>query len=160
MLNINGDFYDFYEYKGEENLDKNPLEFFMNYHGGIKNGATFSIFSLDLEEKEILDMKNHLEYFVTHEDELPEYWASSNNCSDFLSENILNTFGDFNLSTKGITTPNIIAKQLFKHKKVNGIYGGYVKDSVFHTVKTSPSNIYTKHLQLVTDARDKDFLSY
>ncbi len=136
LINIDGVFYDYFEYHGEESLEKKSLASIVAYYSSQGTDSKFTIFVLSISDDEKIRMREHLEYWHKHQADLPEFWGASNNCADYIAEELLNEFADFRLDTSGITTPSGIAEQLRVHPKVKEVYDGEIREKQFYRSET------------------------
>jgi len=147
--------FDYYEDgNGDEHLSMDTIEGQMNYYSR-DDGATFTVFELDVHIRDEFSIKEHLEYWNEHESNLPEYNTCSNNCSDYLADEILKNFLDLDLESFAGFTPEDLAKELFTNPKVKEIYGGYEKNKEFHRIeydKESDSSNFNRTLRFKRDA--------
>ena len=96
---------------------------------------------------------------------MPEYWTLFNNCAEYLIEELLdgggennknNFFPNFNISNM-VDEPIEISEELFNHKKVKNIYGGYEKDLQFNKLEKKNGQSHSAFLESIRRKRDEDF---
>lgn len=136
ILRINENFYDFYTQNkltpftwSDGIVDINDAQSHLNYyHSGEVEGATFSVFELNLDEQQEQNISAHIESLVEG-GEVPEYNAYSNNCTDFIVEEALEQFTDIDIHWS-TDTPHELENEMFENFKsgsnfINTIRGGF-----------------------------------
>jgi RHS repeat-associated protein len=142
MIKIDDEVYDFISGNGDVingpgKLQKQDISEKMKYYHQ-DDGAVFTVFKLklDTEGKQEDRIAEHLEYWIQNQDELPNYRVLSNNCTDYIVEELLNEFANFDIKSS-IDTPVELSNELFDSDKVSEISGGYELDNKFRKVSLS-----------------------